>query len=274
MTARVLSTRTSEEGMNESKLQLDLHVLEGPYKGGSFSIVMTVRQDYPFKAPLLYSPAPLWHPNIDPRTGQIHLPLEWSPVLKLYSVAFAVQLMFLEPSMECVVNAEAGRLHQCNPAEFEQFVQCLLRGGVHGGIPYPDYTAASHSIKCRNVVEDTDGSDMAISSDSGFLGHIHGEEPQHPLEHPNPSRSLDLYPTTDWCNTKNTLLQKRKANFDRGSSSGASDSLSVCDGEGTDESDGAVVVTRYVDELSHLSSVRISDPERNRTATNGSPANW
>lgn len=96
---------------------------------------------------------PLWHPNIDLQTGQIYLPIEWSPVIRLYSIVFALQLLFLEPSDETIVNYEAGQLINSNSSQFDTTVQSILHGGMINGILYPNYIQKGQTSWCLNQLE-------------------------------------------------------------------------------------------------------------------------
>lgn len=102
--------------------------------------------------PLFYAREVIWHPNIDLQTGQIFLPIEWSPVLKLYSMIFALQLLFLEPSDESIANYEAGQLLHSNSLRFEETAQSILRGGFFGGIFYPDYISQGENCWCKDQI--------------------------------------------------------------------------------------------------------------------------
>lgn len=104
------------------------------------------------KGPTFFTTEPIWHPNIDLQNGQIILPIEWSPVLKLHSIVFALQLLFLEPSDEAIVNFEAGRLLLSNPTLFDQTCQTVLHGGMIGGILYPNYILRGYSCWCKEQI--------------------------------------------------------------------------------------------------------------------------
>jgi hypothetical protein len=80
------------------------------------------------------------------------LPIEWSPVLKLYSMIFALQLLFLEPSDESIVNYEAGQILHSNSLCFEETAQSILRGGLFGGIFYPNYIRQGENCWCKDQI--------------------------------------------------------------------------------------------------------------------------
>lgn len=89
-----------------TSITLNLCILEGPYKNGHFSFLLDIPDSYPFKIVEIWSKQPIYHPNIDLVTGRVELPLEWSPVLTLYSLAVALQMMLIEPSLDNILNNE------------------------------------------------------------------------------------------------------------------------------------------------------------------------
>lgn len=64
------------------------------------------------------------------------LPIEWSPVLTLKCLAFAVQMMLLEPSTDNILNAEACSYYSSSISLFEQQVQSTLKGGRFAGVEF------------------------------------------------------------------------------------------------------------------------------------------
>ena len=75
-----------------SDIVLNVCILEGPYTHGHFTFLLDIPINYPFKKVEIWAKHPIWHPNIDLLTGKVSLPLEWSPVLTLNSLAVAVQV--------------------------------------------------------------------------------------------------------------------------------------------------------------------------------------
>lgn len=85
-------TQTSDSLQSVGSLVLQIRIFEGPYRGGSFMFALTIPESYPFRPVEIYATQPIWHPNIDLFTGKVALPIEWSPVLTLNSIALAVQV--------------------------------------------------------------------------------------------------------------------------------------------------------------------------------------
>ena len=120
-------------------LQLTVCPHEGPYRGGHFLFCLNIPESYPFTGVDVWvatSTRPIWHPNIDLATGRVMLPLEWSPVITLTSLALAIQMMLLEPSVENPLNLEACSHYTQSAIQFEQQVQRSLKGCSMGGFNF------------------------------------------------------------------------------------------------------------------------------------------
>ena len=92
-TASYLSVYQIGDSLNEpGSIHLESKVFEGPYRGGRFNFCFNIPANYPFKPVEVWAVQPIWHPNIDLRTGKVAVPLEWSPVLTLHAFALAVQV--------------------------------------------------------------------------------------------------------------------------------------------------------------------------------------
>jgi ubiquitin-protein ligase len=77
---------------DENGIALNVCILEGAYRGGHFSFLLDIPINYPFKKVDVWAKHPIWHPNVELLTGRVYLPLDWSPVLTLNSLALAVQV--------------------------------------------------------------------------------------------------------------------------------------------------------------------------------------
>lgn len=82
----------SDSLQTRGSLLLHISIYEGPYRGGCFSFGFDIPESYPFRSVDIFATQPIWHPNIDLYTGKVALPMEWSPVLTLNSLALAVQV--------------------------------------------------------------------------------------------------------------------------------------------------------------------------------------
>lgn len=84
--------QTSDSLQAEGCLVLRVTIFEGPYRRGTYAFGLNIPENYPFRPVEIFAKQPIWHPNIDLFTGKVALPIEWSPVLTLNSIAVAVQV--------------------------------------------------------------------------------------------------------------------------------------------------------------------------------------
>jgi ubiquitin-protein ligase len=139
--------QTADSLADLGSISLEVRVFEGPYRGGRYSFFFHIPNNYPFHSVEVWSVQPIWHPNIDLRTGKVALSIDWSPVLTLKSTAIAIQMLMLEPSTESAMNLEALSLYVSNSAEFELQVQRSIEGGVIAGVYFPP-AAMTYSELC------------------------------------------------------------------------------------------------------------------------------
>jgi len=96
------------------------------YRDVMWKFRIDLPQSFPFQAPIISAVSPLFHPNVDPLTGEVSLQLlkkDWSPVLTLRIVVLSLVLLFEEPNLEFAVNSEATFLLQTNWEMFQTKVE-------------------------------------------------------------------------------------------------------------------------------------------------------
>ena len=162
------SSMVVTEGEDGLSLRLNVCVFEGAYKNGHFVFHLDIPEQYPFQMVQVWSKHPVWHPNVELRTGRVFLPLDWSPVLTLNSLALAVQMMLLEPSTAHALNPEASSYCSADPPTFEQQVQRTLRGCHYGGVDFPALSGpeCAHCCKSRVLLRNAAASSGNSSSSS------------------------------------------------------------------------------------------------------------
>jgi ubiquitin-protein ligase len=72
---------------------LSLCIKGGPYSTAHYSFRLDIPESFPFKCPSILATVPVWHPNIELRTGVVTLPIEWTPDLRLLDLALHLQVM-------------------------------------------------------------------------------------------------------------------------------------------------------------------------------------
>ncbi|BAM79538.1 similar to ubiquitin conjugating enzyme E2 [Cyanidioschyzon merolae strain 10D] len=87
-----------------------------PYEGGCFRVALTLPPAYPLVPPTVRFLTPIFHPNINFRTGEVCLDIlqsAWSPAWSLASCLRAIQLLLSEPEPSSPLNCDAGNLLRC-----------------------------------------------------------------------------------------------------------------------------------------------------------------
>ena len=189
-TDELLTWRKQSSGAFLHTVMINICVHEGPYRGGHFIFYLNIPESYPFRGVDVWvdMSRPVWHPNVELETGRVLLPLTWSPVLTLTSLAIAIEMMLLEPSADYPLNLEACSFYSDNPVIFEKCVQKTLGGCVVGHVLFQPMdqlqcaccrvrrqsqaAAASASIpghvqpgkRCRSAAHSSPGSGMQVAS--------------------------------------------------------------------------------------------------------------
>ncbi|KAF6005075.1 E2 ubiquitin-protein ligase peroxin 4 [Cyanidiococcus yangmingshanensis] len=87
-----------------------------PYEGGRLALELVLSPSYPLVPPSVRFRTPVFHPNVNFRTGEICLDIlqsAWSPAWSLASCLRAIQLLLTEPEPSSPLNCDAGNLLRC-----------------------------------------------------------------------------------------------------------------------------------------------------------------
>jgi len=95
-----------------------------PYAGGRFKVLITLPNEYPFKAPTINFETRIYHPNVsNDKMGGMCLglvkPDVWKPSSKLASVLTAIKQLLIEPLPDDAVEASIADLYKNNRKEYE-----------------------------------------------------------------------------------------------------------------------------------------------------------
>ena len=89
-------------------------LMHGPpatiYEGGLFYLTVKVTPEYPGKPPIIKFVTPVYHPNIDPDSGEICLDIlstHWCPALTINATLISVHSILDDPYPEDAINLEA-----------------------------------------------------------------------------------------------------------------------------------------------------------------------
>lgn len=84
-----------------------------PYSGGAWQMVIKVPSDYPQSAPKAYFKTRIFHPNVQPSTGEVcvdTLKRDWTPTTSLCDILVTIRCLLVHPNPESALNEEAGKL--------------------------------------------------------------------------------------------------------------------------------------------------------------------
>lgn len=111
----------------------------GPYANGDFTFHVEIPRSYPFQPPTVTCRTRIWHPNVDATTGRVMISIlgnDWRPVLTINAVLLGLQLIFLEPGIDAIMNPLAAEQLQSDPVLFRHHVQQMLLGGNFFGLDF------------------------------------------------------------------------------------------------------------------------------------------
>ena len=84
-----------------------------PYHGGTFTVVLVVKDDYPLVPPTARFQTRIFHPNVHFKTGEVCLDIlktQWTPAWTIVSVCQAILAMLSDPNADSPLNCDAGNL--------------------------------------------------------------------------------------------------------------------------------------------------------------------
>jgi ubiquitin-conjugating enzyme E2 D/E len=111
---------------NDSNIMLWKATIIGPpaspFENGIFMLTIEFPIDYPFKPPNIKFNTPVYHPNINKRTGAICLDIlktEWSPALTISKVLLSICSLLTDPNPKDPYEPEVAKLYMENKNKYE-----------------------------------------------------------------------------------------------------------------------------------------------------------
>ena len=107
--------------------------IDGPvgtiWEGGTFRLLVTFPQDYPFRAPIVKFTTPMYHPNIS-TSGGICLDLlidKWLPSFHIASLLISIRSFLDDPNPDHGLNSEALECFRKNKEQYAENVKKYVR---------------------------------------------------------------------------------------------------------------------------------------------------
>ncbi|KAK8857626.1 ubiquitin-conjugating enzyme-like protein [Tritrichomonas musculus] len=93
-----------------------------PYEGRILTVKMVFSDEYPHKEPSLAFNPPIYHPNVDPKTGVPCLSIlqKWAPTLTITAVIKDLIEVITNPDPGHAVDADIGQEYANNRDEFNR----------------------------------------------------------------------------------------------------------------------------------------------------------
>ena len=110
-------------------------ILNGPkdtcYENGKWKIRIEMSKEYPYKSPSVGFVTPIFHPNVDQKSGSICLNVlnqTWTPIYNLLHIkeTFLPQLLTY-PNPDDPLNTEAAGIYNSNINEFTSIVKYNIK---------------------------------------------------------------------------------------------------------------------------------------------------
>jgi ubiquitin-conjugating enzyme E2 S len=107
-----------------------------PYVNGVWRLRLDIPPTYPTAPPTATFRTPLWHPNIDEKSGEVcveTLKRDWSSSLKLRDVLVTISCLLIQPNPASALNEDAGKLLS---EDWDSFCRrAMLMTKIHAAVP-------------------------------------------------------------------------------------------------------------------------------------------
>ena len=122
-------------------------IADSIFYGGFFPVELTFPDEFPLLPPQMFFKCPMWHPNIDDKSGKVcmsilHDPGEdifnqqesaserWNPIHTVESIVLSVLSMLQSPNPESPLNIPANREFMNDPEKYKQNVRRYVRRSI------------------------------------------------------------------------------------------------------------------------------------------------
>ncbi|KAG5359542.1 Ubiquitin-conjugating enzyme E2 S-A [Yarrowia sp. C11] len=136
-----------------------------PYHGGAWQMVIKVPSDYPQSAPKAFFKTRIFHPNVQPSTGEVcvdTLKRDWTPTTSLCDILITIRCLLVHPNPESALNEEAGKLLLEDYAAFSRTARLMTN--VHA-LNRSDYVKDEKTEPATSAVSSAKRSQQSSSPD-------------------------------------------------------------------------------------------------------------
>ncbi|AOW01176.1 ubiquitin-conjugating enzyme/RWD-like protein [Yarrowia lipolytica] len=153
-----------------------------PYYGGAWQMVIKVPSDYPQSAPKAFFKTRIFHPNVQPSTGEVcvdTLKRDWTPTTSLCDILVTIRCLLVHPNPESALNEEAGKLLLEDYAAFSRTARLMTN--VHA-LNRSDYVKEEQTEPPASAVSSTKRTQHSSSPDEDVQTPMDGSISASQLE--------------------------------------------------------------------------------------------
>lgn len=163
-----------------------------PYYGGAWLMVIKVPSDYPQSAPKAFFKTRIFHPNVQPSTGEVcvdTLKRDWTPETSLCDILVTIRCLLVHPNPESALNEDAGKLLLEDYAAFSRTARLMTN--VHA-LNRADYVDEEKPASAKRTQKSSSPEEEVLKTLDGASSGSQLEIPLAPNPPKKPKRKTGL----------------------------------------------------------------------------------